>query len=340
MQIVPFEAEMLQEASSLLAARYRAQRKRTPLLPIRFEDEVEAKFALIHILAQSGVSGVAAISQGQLVGYLLGQLHINSIRGRHTWIYPAGFGVREDSTPELLRDLYASLSENWVANGFFDHYILTPGQNWDDLQYWLHLGFALEQAHALLAIDDISLDKIKTNPELVIRQATQENRAIVQSFSDLIPKATAGAPVWGVALPESLPDIREGYGELLDEEGTIVWLAFLEEEAVGIHVYRTLNSQDLSMLIPEYCARLTVASTKPHARGKKVTSSLFAHALQHAKENGFRYLETDWRIANLAASRTWPWLGFQQVATRLVRKVDPRIVWANGENKIRMTEGM
>jgi hypothetical protein len=52
--------------------------------------------------------------------------------------------------------------------------------------------------------------------------------------------------------------------------------------------------------------------------------------LAQAARAGFRYCETDWRSANLLASRFWPRQGFRPVAYRLARRIDPRIAWANG----------
>ena len=236
--------------------------------------------ALQVILEQPQAMGLVALSEGKLMAFLIGCPAVNTLRGRHVWIHPAGIGVDPSCSLEILRDLYARLGAIWVRNGFFDHFVLTLAER-DWLEPWLKLGFGFEQAHALLDLEKLDTASLSVNPRLIVRQAQQEDRGVVQSFSRIIPRAHAGAPVWGVALPEDVPEIYEGYGELLDEAGTTTWLAFMEEKPVGIQVYRTLPDQG----------------------------------------------------TNLLSSRHWPGLGFSPVAYRLVRKVDPRIAWADGYNE-------
>jgi GNAT superfamily N-acetyltransferase len=90
----------------------------------------------------------------------------------------------------------------------------------------------------------------------------------------------------------------------------------------------------VDFLAPAGALRLTVASTVPEARGQGVSSTLLGVALQDAYARGYRVCETDWRITNLLSSRHWEGKGFKEVAKRLVRKVDQRIVWADGYNEL------
>jgi len=330
MEFVPFQESMVEAGAKLLWGNYRALRgKGLTLLPQRFEELDSVQEALHRLLAQPRTMGLAAFLKGELRAYLLGTPTVNSIRGRHVWIHPAGLGIDSSFSLELFRDLYARLGAIWVHNGFFDHFLLTLNEPaW--LEPWLRVGFGYEQAHALLDLETLDFDH-PPNPQITVRQGNKTDRTLVQSFYDIIPRQHAAAPVWGVALPEDLPEIYEGYGELLDEEGTTTWLAFLDGHPVGLHVYRTLWD-GVDLLVPAGAARLTVASTREEARGRGVSSTLLSVALQDAYSKGFRVCETDWRITNLLSSRHWESKGFKEVARRLVRKVDPRIVWADGYN--------
>lgn len=334
MHFMSFEEHMLDDGAKLLSQNYRYLRSRgLSLLPQRFEEMLQAREALQAIWQQPKAMGLAALSEGKLLAFLVGCPAVNAIRGRHVWIHPAGIGVDPSCSLEILRDLYARLGAIWVKNGFFDHFVLTLAEQ-DWLEPWLKLGFGYEQAHALLDLDKLDTSNLSINPRLIVRTAQQKDRSVVQSFSRIIPRAHADAPVWGVALPEDLPEIYEGYGELLDEEGTTIWLAFLDENPVGIQVYRTLPDEGTNLLIPSKSTRLTVASTIESARGMGVSSTLLACGLEDARSKGFQYCETDWRVTNLLSSRHWPRLGFSPVAYRLVRKVDPRIIWADGYNEL------
>jgi len=334
LEIVPFETFMLDEASVLLAEQQQINRMSSPLLPNAYEEPSKAATVLEAVWKSSGATGVAALHNQKLIGYLIGNVGINSIRGRHAWIHPAGAALNKEGDPEIFRDMYAVLGDIWVRNGIFDHFLLLPGIGHTQLDPWLRVGFGFEQTHALLDLKQIRHDTYKRNAELSIRKARPEDRDILRSFSTVIPLAHAGQPVWGVALPEDMPEVRDGYGEILDDPSFITWLAFQNDTPVGMQAYRLLTEEQQNLLLPEKTIRLTVGSTVTEARGQGVSTTLLATGLQYAIEQGYHYCETDWRTTHLLSSRYWPKQGFQPVAQRLVRKVDPRIVWANAYNEI------
>jgi ribosomal protein S18 acetylase RimI-like enzyme len=81
-------------------------------------------------------------------------------------------------------------------------------------------------------------------------------------------------------------------------------------------------------MIPDRCVCLAAAATHPEARGQGLGRFLTALGFADAHEAGFTSCVTDWRIANLLASRFWPRQGFRPVVYRLSRRIDPRIAWA------------
>ena len=142
---------------------------------------------------------------------------------------------------------------------------------------------------------------------------------------DLIWRTNVASPVWGVHLPENDDELREAYGNLVDDPDATVWLALLDGEPVGFQCFFPGEQAADALLVPEACTVLEVAGTKPQARGRGIGSLLTRYGLAQAYANGSRYCLADWRSANLLASRFWPSQGFQPVAYRLVRRVDPRI---------------
>ncbi|HZG17335.1 MAG TPA: hypothetical protein VE710_20325 [Candidatus Bathyarchaeia archaeon] len=267
-EIVPFETFMLEEASVLLAEQQQINRMSAPLLPNRYVEPSKSASALEAVWKSTGATGVAAIHNQKMSGYLIGNVSINSIRGRHAWIHPAGAALKKDGDPDIFRDMYAMLGEIWVRNGIFDHFVLLPGDGHSHFDPWLRGGFSYEQTHALLDLKQIQLDTYQRNTELSIRMARPEDRDILRSFSTVIPRAHAGRPVWGVALPEDMPEVRDGYGEILDDPSFITWLAFQNDTPVGMQAYRILTDEQSNPLIPEKTIRLTVGSTVAEARVK------------------------------------------------------------------------
>ena len=73
-----------------------------------------------------------------------------------------------------------------------------------------------------------------------------------------------------------------------------------------------------------------MAATHPELRGRGVGSALTRVGLADAAAHGYTACVVDWRVTNLLSSRFWPRQGFQPAVYRLVRRVDPRIIWAQG----------
>ena len=83
--IVPFQDKHIDEAGALLAERHRRDRLSLPELPARFMDPAVASAAVAATWQQAGVTGVAALRSGRLVGYMLGRPVIDETWGRSVW---------------------------------------------------------------------------------------------------------------------------------------------------------------------------------------------------------------------------------------------------------------
>ncbi len=107
--------------------------------------------------------------------------------------------------------------------------------------------------------------------------------------------------------------------------------AMLGAAALGSLGFFAATGVDDPLLTPERCAYLTLAAVRPEARGQGVGRALTAHGLAYAAQSGYAFCSTNWRSTNLQAAHFWPQRGFQPVAYRLVRRVDERSAWANGQ---------
>lgn len=150
---------------------------------------------------------------------------------------------------------------------------------------------------------------------------------MLASLSDLIWRHLLKAPVWGMTLPEDLPEIRADWAALVDDPAWTIWLAFYQGELAGSQGYFPAEPPKDALHIPLRCLSMTVAGTKPEFRQRGIQAALTHQGLKHARQMGYRTIETDWRSTNLEADRTWRRLGFQPVIYRLARQVEPRIAW-------------
>lgn len=336
MRILPLQAEHLEEAAQLLAARHRAERTVRPELPAQFEEPEHAKKAVQHLVDSPQAVGLAAVRDGKLAGYLLGTLKTNDSRERHLWVDYAGLALAAGESAEVYRDLYAALAEIIVPQGYFKHYVLVPSGDAAVVDAWFRLGFGHEQVHAVMTLSDS--DSPVTSPEtdapavpdLTIRLAEKSDEAAIRDLAPTILQHQVRTPVFSATLPGETSQLQDGYAGLLDEADVTFWLAFQNDKPVGYQVFWPEEPSDHNLLTPARCISLGVGGTVPSARGLGIGQTVVRHGLRHAREQGWQVCSSDWRMTNLLSSRFWPKQGFQPVAYRLFRQIDPRIVWADG----------
>jgi len=329
-RLIPFQPELLPQAGELLARRHRRDRAVLPELPARFEDAQVAQQAIEAALQRKQAHGFAALDGERLLGYLIGDIVIEEIWGRSAWVRTASYAYDPAAGVEIVRDLYAALGERWVAQGIFSHFALIPVADPALIQAWFSLSFGIEQIHGLMDLAVLNSTAATIPDGIEIYQAGPADRQRVASMSDVIWQTQVKAPCWGIMLPELVSDVTAGWAELVDEAESTVWLALSDGETVGIQAYYPALATAENLSIPEQCAHLTVAGTRPTQRGQGIGSLLTQHGLTQARSAGFRFCETDWRSANLLASRFWPRMGFRPTIYRLVRRIDQRIAWATG----------
>ncbi|PEL08146.1 GNAT family N-acetyltransferase [Bacillus sp. AFS017336] len=327
MKFIAFENRHLDEAASLLANRHMYDRNMNPELSPKFEGTETAKKAIEVLFNEKNSFGVAAINDSKLVGYMIGSIHTDKNRERHTWVKYAGMAIAESESTELYRELYAEFARKMVENGSFNHYVMVPSGNKSALDAWLHLGFAYEQVHA---IRDLSVSTDRVFSDVQIRVSNNEDEKRIRELATVIMEHQAKSPVFAPGFIEEREDYQEGYAELINDETATLWLALYQNEIVGFQVFESAEASDENLLTPESCISLVVGATVESSRGKGVSTALLDHGLTFAKKEGYQFCETDWRITNLESSRFWSKNGFKPIAYRLVRKIDPRILWATG----------
>lgn len=324
-----FHPDMLPAAAALLAARHQRDRAAQPLLPEGPENPALALAAVESVWTRAGAQGAAAVEDGRLRGYLIGRMEVDTLRGRTTWVSPAGHALAPDASPDLYRDLYATAAPPWLDRGCFVHHVLAPAEDRATQAAWFAAGFGREQAHAALAIRrDAAATPPPTPPGITIRVAASDDREALRQVAHVIARHQMGPPTWAVASPEYLDEIASGYAEACTDEAATFWLALRGERVVAFQGYYRPEPADDDMLTPQHSIELAVAATIPQERGRGLMRLLTAHGLKAAYSAGNRACVIDWRVTNLLASRFWPTQGFVPTAYRLVRRVDPRIAWA------------
>jgi len=298
-------------------------------LPDRFESPQQAQLALLAALAREHAAGFAALDDGQLVAYLIGDMVIDSIWGRSGWIRWAGCAYHPSAGVEPVRDLYAALGKHWVGFGVFTHCALVPVSDPAMIGAFFSLSFGVQQIHALQSIKE-SGGRRSAPPGVEMRRARAGDEQYLAKLSDIIWRKQIEAPAWAVMMPDDVAGRADAWAELATDNEVTAWLAMRGEEPLAVQIYWPSEPDDDNVMVPGDCVYLSVAGTRPEARGQGFGTWLSDHILAEAHSAGFRYCETDWRSTNLLSSRFWPKRGYRPVFYRLVRRVDQRISWATG----------
>jgi hypothetical protein len=317
---------MIPEAGALLARRHKANRKELPLLPLRFQDPIIATQAVEAQWKGAGVNGFAAFCDGKMTAYIIGEFSVQPW-GRSGYVSLPGYTLSEDTNPNTIQDLYALLGETWVRNGVFSHYLYISAADRHVVGSLFNVGFGKERIDALLDLSDLAIPDVPQPENISVRQAGAGDEENLANLSDTIFRALAEAPYWHPTMPEMWAELREGWAELADDKAWAVWMALENGVAVATAAFRPEWEDDTQMLASPQTTYLSVAATKPEARGRGICTYLTWQGLKQVQQDGFRVCYTNWISPNLLAARHWPRYGFKDAAYRLSKRIHPDIAW-------------
>ena len=300
-----FEAEHVTGAADVLRRRHQRHRAREPLLAV--DPDV---VALVEHERANG-SGVVALDDDEVVGYLLGR-HGSGWLGPHVWSTAAGHAVDD----ELVAELYAAAASGWVARGLTRHFVFAPAIR-EDVEPWFRLGFGASAVQAVRPIDAAAPAVV--DRELTIRRSTPEDLDAVAALARELPLALTTSPSFSELEVSTVASLRDQWRDTWDRDEFTHFLAERGGEAVGQLLLARLEEGDLR--IPSRSIDLANATTSAEHRGSGIGSALTAVAIEWATANGFSSMTTDWRATNLSAARFWPRQGFRPTFLRLARSI-------------------
>jgi len=296
-ELKPFTNEMIPAAGKLLAERHTRNRQTLPLLPMRFEEPQVSSNAVETLWQRKQKNGYAAFRNQKMIAYLIGETSTDPW-GRSGYVYLPGYALAGDESPAVMQDLYALLGQDWVKKGNFNHYLYVSAGDKQVIDALFDIGFGKERTDALLDFKTLEIPEY-ANPENVsIRQAGVGDNDQLGSLSDVIFRALATAPYWHPTVPEDWDELREGWAELADDKDWTIWLATQNDKALGAIGFRAEDESDTQMLIAPKTVYLSVAVTKPEARGRGINTALSWHGLNEIRKNGYEVCYSNWISPN------------------------------------------
>ncbi|KPL16004.1 hypothetical protein AMJ74_00200 [candidate division WOR_3 bacterium SM1_77] len=316
-ELKSMKKEHLEDAARLFADNYRTERGRMPILPPRYENH-NTVLPLLGKLIQKA-PGVVALKNGNLSGYLIGQL-LPAWRGRRSTFVPFwAHAVTGKKRRMILQYMYAHLSSNWTANGCFTHLIsvLANDKEMLDTLFWFGFGMAV-----IDSIRDFS-DLQSPLADIEVRRASLDDLEIILLLSQEFRRYMAGPPIFMPLVEKSSKKYNEKW---LSNPANALWLGLYKKEAVAYMEIGSLNED--YVITDEKTVWIQGAYTKEHLRGKGFGAALLKCALDWAQAQGYEKCAVDFEGENILASAFWL-RHFRPTCFSLVRQVDERIGWAH-----------
>ncbi len=279
------------------------------------------------LFVNNKVTGIGAFTNNELVGYIIGEIKIDTLRGRHVWVPYEGIAIRMDQSSELIRNLYAKVSVAWLEQGCFMHYTIIPLGNQMYYDAYQRLSFFIQQVHGVMNMEDYNPFENVSDAE--IRVANKMDSEMMGKMSSIIQSYHNSAPTFEPALPEVVLDMKAAYKSIVEENDEMFLIAIKDMKELGFQEYCPITSD---LMTPDNGVELGVAGTYYSQMGRGVGKKLMNEGCRIMKEKGYNSMITDWRITNLASSTFWPKCGFKPVAYRMVRYINSNIAWANFNN--------
>ncbi|HSV86505.1 MAG TPA: GNAT family N-acetyltransferase [Levilinea sp.] len=299
MQILPFHAEHLPSAAGLFARSFKQQRQAVPALPARLESPAEVEVHLKRMLEKH--TGVAAVQDGELVGYVI-WLYIENFRNarRKAAYCPvlahAANPVQQDA---IIRALYRCAAAQWAEAGCEVHAVSLLAFDQAAIRTWFWSGFGLAVVDAVRLATPLNIELPR---DVVVRKAHPADADMLADLEAEHWQHYLAAPVFMNPTP---PSTASEFVELLGRPGGSGWLAFASDHPVGYLRLEASSSGASEVVSAATTISITGAYVQPQARGRGVAAALLDAALRDDAARGYTACSVDFESFNPEAARFW-----------------------------------
>jgi GNAT superfamily N-acetyltransferase len=299
MQIIPFDTRHIPAASSLFACRFKNQRQTVPILPDRLENPAEVAILIERMLQNH--SGLAAVKDGELVGYLLWFYSTNFRNARRKAAYcPVwAHAAIDEQQPAIVRALYRAAAAQWADSSCEVHAISLLANDQAAIQTWFWSGFGLTVVDAIRPVTSLGLD----HPiGVTIYQADLTNVGVLADLEGEHWYHYLASPVFMNPTP---PSSAAEFAELLQSPGGSAWLAYIDNQPVGYLRLEASGSGASEIVAAMTTISITGAYVLPSLRGRKIAPALLDAALRSYAAQGYTACSVDFESFNPEAAVFW-----------------------------------
>jgi ribosomal protein S18 acetylase RimI-like enzyme len=259
-------------------------------------------------------SGLAAVKDGEVVGYLLWFYSTNFRNARHKAAYcPVwAHAAIQEQQPAIIRALYRAASAQWSDSSCEVHAISLLANDQTAIQTWFWSGFGLTVVDAIRPVSPLSLD----HPTgVTIYQADLTDVGVLADLEAEHWHHYLTSPVFMNPTP---PSSAAEFAELVQSPGGSAWLAYIDNQPVGYLRLEASGSGASEIVAAKTTISITGAYVLPAFRGRKIAPALLDAALRSYAAQGYTACSVDFESFNPEAAVFW--MGyFEPVCYSLLR---------------------
>jgi ribosomal protein S18 acetylase RimI-like enzyme len=251
-----------------------------------------------------------AEESGVVVGHLFGALLDSPEYGRGAWVGPDGVSFE---SPLVLDALYAEAGADWIERQAIEHYTWVFDELADTTP-WYELGFARMHVRGVFALGASEQSELPTGYRL--RRGGPADLELALELDRVLDDAQQRGPSFALFVEHaSRPD------EMLEMlEDPDVHYYVVEHEGRGVAQCLTFGLEARRGSFDD-ALHLSALSVRTEHEGRGVARALVDRALREGFDDGFRFVETNWRVTNHRASAFWLRYGFRPTYVRLHRTI-------------------
>ena len=321
--IEPFAQKHIEAAANLFLGNYKNQKEKLGCLPSKYE-KIETITPLLDRILETQ-SGVVAISDSRLVGYLTGFTKIPNFKGNNMGVYvPEWAHSTDNGDGKAFQSMYDSISRCWVSDGCFTHAVtfFASETTLRDLLYWS--GFGLLVIDAMRAINQGDLNNdVELSSEIVIRKANDDDLGELTRLDNELVTYLSRAPTF---LFTERNDESETEKAFLGENSISI-IAERDHRVLACIRGRSQKEDACTIVQDTSIMGIDFAYTDPSVRGTGIGRRILREILEWGKSKQKTGCAVDFESANILGRTFWL-RHFESICFSAIRYVDPRVVQA------------
>ncbi|MBC7960044.1 MAG: GNAT family N-acetyltransferase [Vallitaleaceae bacterium] len=319
MEIMRIETQHVEAAANLFQHSYQNLRKEIAVLPKEHENVAEVIGFMNEFLKEH--SGMVALEEGQVVGYLMGFLFdepfFNSFSSAYVPVW--GHCAREEGKTIIYQELYTKCASLWVEKAHFTHCISLLSTDVVAIGACSWLGFGMRVVDAIREMTPI---EIVPDHRFTYRLATLEDVPAVSQIAISHQKYMTHSPLF---MPLFEEEDESYYTAFIQDPDKKVWVVICEQEVIGyMQIEKSTGGTTHIVSDPDAIA-ITGAFTKEAFRGLGIAKGLLSEVMLWGIENKKSLCSVDFETFNVQGARFWL-KHFKPVCLSFVRVIDNRII--------------